>query len=80
MAFDYFSIPATSTAVERVFSQGRHLLHFTRNRLSPASIQAIMCLGHWSRKDLIGCADVVSAIKGRRRQEEDDEGLQEDEE
>src|ERR1700692_2300957 len=31
---------ATSTAVERLFSQGRQLLHFTRNRLSPSMIHA----------------------------------------
>ena len=38
MALDYLSIPATSTAVERVFSQGRHLLPFMRNNLSLGSI------------------------------------------
>jgi len=29
---------AMSTLVERMFSQGRQLLHFTRNRLSARSI------------------------------------------
>ncbi|KAG6813331.1 hypothetical protein H0H92_012144 [Tricholoma furcatifolium] len=44
MAFDYLSIPATSTAVE-------------------PSIHAIMSLEHWSCKDLIDCAEVVTTIK-----------------
>jgi hAT family C-terminal dimerisation region len=38
MALDYLSIPATSTSVERVFSQGRHLLPFAHNSLSLSSI------------------------------------------
>ncbi|KAF9218928.1 hypothetical protein BS17DRAFT_668331, partial [Gyrodon lividus] len=42
-------IAATSTAVERVFLQGRQLLHFTRNRLSPFAIRAFLCLGAWGR-------------------------------
>ena len=58
---------ATSTSVERVFSQGRQLLHFTRNRLSGQSIRALMCFGDWSRKDLISLSDVVDAIKSRKR-------------
>ena len=35
---DLIFFVATSTAVERVFSQGRHLLPFTRSRLLPSSI------------------------------------------
>ena len=57
------TILATSTAVERVFSQGRQLLHFTRNRLSGASIRSLLCFGDWSRKDLIATSDVVKAIR-----------------
>ena len=57
------AILATSTAVERVFSQGRQLLHFTRNRLSGASIRSLLCFGDWSRKDLIATSDVVEAIR-----------------
>ncbi|KIM63441.1 hypothetical protein SCLCIDRAFT_91875, partial [Scleroderma citrinum Foug A] len=53
MALDYLSVPATSTAVERVFSQGRQLLHFARNCLSPSSTRAFLCLGLWLRMDLI---------------------------
>ena len=57
------TILATSTAVERVFSQGRQLLHFTRNRLSGLSIRSLLCFGDWSRKDLIANSDVVDAIR-----------------
>jgi hypothetical protein len=58
---------ATSTAVERVFSQGRQLLSFTRNRLSASSIRAFLCLGSWGRSNLVLFEDVVSAVKEIRR-------------
>ncbi|EIM80532.1 uncharacterized protein STEHIDRAFT_67813, partial [Stereum hirsutum FP-91666 SS1] len=56
---------ATSTAVERVFSQGRHLLHFTRSRLSGKSIRVFMCLGAWNRADLITVEDQMPLDKGK---------------
>lgn len=57
------SFLATSTAVERVFSQGRQVLHFTRNRLSPATIRGLMCFGNWCRKGLVRMSDVVDAVR-----------------
>lgn len=65
---------ATSTAVERVFSRGRHLLHYTRSRLSGASVRAYMCLGDWSRNDLISDKDIMDALKdgGKRKRPKDD--------
>jgi hypothetical protein len=65
---------ATSTAVERVFSQGRQLLSFTRNRLSASSIRAFLCLGSWGRNDLILFEDVLAAVKGnsKRKRESSD--------
>lgn len=57
---------ATSTAVERLFSQGRQLLHFTRSRLSPSMIRAFLCFGDWSRKDLVDMPDLALAIRGSR--------------
>ena len=39
----HYSI-TTSTAVEQAFLQGRQLLHFTRNQLSPSSIDVIYSL------------------------------------
>ncbi|KIJ13032.1 hypothetical protein PAXINDRAFT_36453, partial [Paxillus involutus ATCC 200175] len=53
MALDCLSVPATSTAVEHVFSQGRQLPHFTRNQLSARSMRAFPCLGPWVRHDMI---------------------------
>jgi hypothetical protein len=62
---------ATSTAVERVFSQGRQLLSFTRNRLRASSIRAFLCLGSWGRNDLIFFEDVLAAVKaGSKRKRE----------
>ena len=79
MAFDYLSIPgessshinvpvliyiiATSTAVERVFSQGRHLLSHTRNSMSGKTIRAHLCLGSWSRKGLVHMKDLMEVIQ-----------------
>jgi hAT family protein len=85
MARDYLSIPgklatlskiiinylytATSTAVERVFSQGRHLLYFTRNRLTPRSIRAHLCLGSWARHDMLRWEDLLAAMTSKRKRE-----------
>ena len=49
---------ATSVAVERVFSRGRILLSHLRNRLSAQSVHALLCLGDWSRLNLISDADI----------------------
>jgi hypothetical protein len=83
MAQDYLSIPgewigtiewienynfaATSTAVERLFSQGRQLLHFTRNRLSPSAIRAQLCLGSWGRHDMVRLEDVLDAVVPKKQ-------------
>ncbi|KIM56394.1 hypothetical protein SCLCIDRAFT_94438, partial [Scleroderma citrinum Foug A] len=58
MALDFLSVPATSTAVEHVFSQGCQLLHFTHNQLSPSTICAYLCLGAWGRCDLLIMEDL----------------------
>jgi len=67
MARDYLSIPPTSTAVERVFSQGRGLLQYTRNRLSPDTIRAYLCLGDWCRNGVVDISDLTAAIKEKKR-------------
>jgi hypothetical protein len=69
---------ATSTAVERVFSQGRQLLSFTRNRLSASSIRAYLCLGSWGRNDLIFFEDVLAAVRrnSKRKREESDSDVE----
>lgn len=54
---------ATSVDVERVFSKGRLVLSHVRNRLSVESTRALMCLGAWSRLDLVKSEDVLAAAK-----------------
>ena len=51
-------LSATSVAVERVFSRGRILLSHLRNRLSAQTVRALLCLGEWSRLNLIDDNDV----------------------
>jgi hypothetical protein len=63
MALDYLSAPATSTAVEWVFSQGRILLHHTRNRLLASTIRAHLCVGSWCQNDLISMHDITLILK-----------------
>ncbi|KAG1799750.1 uncharacterized protein HD556DRAFT_1209546, partial [Suillus plorans] len=58
---------ATSTTVERIFSLGRHLLHFTRNRLSPSSTRAFLCLGSWLCCDLVAPGDLTEIMKALKK-------------
>ncbi|KAJ2911793.1 hypothetical protein MD484_g8620, partial [Candolleomyces efflorescens] len=63
MARDYLTIPATSVAVERVFSQGRLIISHIRNRLSGQSTRALMCLGAWTKQKLVKNSDLFEASK-----------------
>ena len=54
--------PATSTSIERVFSQGCHILPFTCNRLSSSSIWVYLCFGSWACSGLVVLSDVVAAV------------------
>ncbi|KAF8240361.1 hypothetical protein L208DRAFT_1211510, partial [Tricholoma matsutake] len=62
IVFNYLSPPLLQSAVEGVFLQGQQLLYFTCNQLSGSSIQASLCFGDWSRKDLIDSHNVVETI------------------
>ena len=53
-------ISATSTDVERVFSQGRILLSHIRNRLSVQSTRALICLGSWSLMGYVKDKDIMA--------------------
>ena len=70
MALDYLSIPATSTAIEPVFSQGHHLLPFTHNRLLPSSIWELLCFGSWSRCGLVLIDNVLEATSAKWKHDE----------
>ncbi|KAJ7634036.1 hypothetical protein B0H17DRAFT_855688, partial [Mycena rosella] len=50
---------ATSVAVECVFSHGRRLLQFNRNRMYMASFRRLICLGSWGRCDLLRINDLI---------------------
>src|SRR5713101_5608691 len=83
MAEDYLSIPgklltlskiitnslftATSTAVERVFSQGRHLLHFMHNHLKPHTICTHLCLSSWGHQNMLQWKDVHQAVRFKKQ-------------
>lgn len=56
-------LTATSTGVERVFSAGRQLLSYTRNRLLGPSIRRNMCLGSWCCHDLIPLDVLMGVIQ-----------------
>ena len=47
MARDHLAIPATSTASERVFSQGGDIVTKKRNRLALETIRELLCLRSW---------------------------------
>lgn len=47
--------------MERVFSQGRLLLPYIRNRLSSESTRALLCIGDWSRHGLVKYGDLKAA-------------------
>lgn len=59
----YLCAAATSVGVERAFSQGRFLLPYVRNRLSPESVRALMCLGAWSRAGLVQVDDLLAVAR-----------------
>ncbi len=65
------AVPATSIDVERVFSRGRFLLPYTRNRVKGQTMRALMCLGAWSPADLI-TADHLKASTAQPEVDNDD--------
>ncbi|KAJ7675476.1 hypothetical protein B0H17DRAFT_945886, partial [Mycena rosella] len=58
---------ATSVALEHVFSHGRRLLQFTRNRMSAASFRCPLCLGSWGRRDLLQINGLIAACSPKKR-------------
>ena len=36
---------------------------YTRNRLSPSSVHAILCFGDWSKKDLVHMPELVEILE-----------------
>ncbi|RXW14793.1 hypothetical protein EST38_g11056 [Candolleomyces aberdarensis] len=63
MARDYLTIPATSVSVECVFSKGRLIISHIQNRLSGQSTRALLCLGAWTKQNLVKNSDLIEASK-----------------
>lgn len=42
-----------------MFSKGRVLIPYLRNRLSPESLRALFCLGAWSLAGLVDRSDLM---------------------
>lgn len=86
MTYHYiYSIPhcdlATSVDVERVFSRGRLVLSYIRNRLSVQTTRALLCLSEWIKAGIITAADFEKAVWGTKEVpmgEVDDEVLDDD--
>jgi hypothetical protein len=54
--------------VEGVFQQGHHVLSFSRNCLTGASIRRFPYLGGWSQKYLVRDDDAVKAVKQQMKE------------
>ncbi|KAJ2927840.1 hypothetical protein H1R20_g9248, partial [Candolleomyces eurysporus] len=63
MACDYLTIPATSVAVEHVFSKGQLIISHIRNRLSGQSTRALLCLGAWTKQNLVKSLDLIEVLR-----------------
>ena len=56
MAKDFLAVPLAGVGVERIFSQGRDVIYYRRNRLKGSTIGNIMiCKNHW--RDLANSDD-----------------------
>ena len=62
--------------VERVFSQGRHLLSHIHSRLSVQTTRALLCLGVWSQLGFITDSDVRAAVVVLPEMNGDDEEIE----
>jgi hypothetical protein len=55
----FITLTATSVNVECLFSKGRLLLSHVHSHLTAQSTRALLCLGYWSRLNLVKTEDVV---------------------
>ncbi|KAJ2920816.1 hypothetical protein H1R20_g16278, partial [Candolleomyces eurysporus] len=63
MARDYLTIPATSVAIERVFSKGQLIISHIRNQLSGQSTRALLYLGAWTKQNLVKKSDLIEVLR-----------------
>ncbi|KAG2085957.1 hypothetical protein BD769DRAFT_1373994, partial [Suillus cothurnatus] len=68
---------ATSTAVERVFSQGRQPAPSTLHSKPLVSVidRAFLCLGSWLRCDLVAPEDLAGITKSLKKRKHEDESV-----
>ncbi|OJT15390.1 Zinc finger BED domain-containing protein RICESLEEPER 3 [Trametes pubescens] len=79
MAIDFLTIPATSVPVEHLFSIGRLLLPYIRNRMQGQTTRALLCLKSWTQACLVKQTDAkkaaqMSDVEGDGSDVEMDEG------
>lgn len=75
MALDYLSIPATSCECERAFSAAKRTISVDRNRLAPATIEAIQLQKHWLRAGVVN-SELISLSKRLSRSEDPPDDVQ----
>ena len=49
MAHDVLVVPASTVASESAFSTGRRIISDFRSRLTPKTVEALICLQDWMR-------------------------------
>ena len=59
LARRYLAIPATSAAVERVFSISSNVISKSRNRLLPDTVRKLMLLKSWRASDINVLNDIL---------------------
>lgn len=69
MARDFLAIPATSVAVERLFSSSRHLCTDVRASFKAQTITEAMCIKYWIGHGLmdVHAAQQKADTKARRK-------------
>jgi len=76
MAMDFLSVPgeflcsghvqvlillsATSVDIEQAFSQGRDLLSYCQNHMSPLTTHSLILLGSWIRTGVVTCEQMLA--------------------
>jgi len=75
---------ASSTDIEHIFSRGRDLLDYRRNRLTAESMRALLCVGNWIRNGIITIDNITGFLAagdgGAESATEDEEELEAGEE
>ena len=61
MARTYLSVPASSAPCERVFSAGRYIQNYTRNRLNLETLESLICLKDWVQHSVVDINSISEA-------------------